>query len=725
MKLKALYLGLAAMYAAAPLAAAENGYDYTMGTYNVRIATDTEPGKIWSDRKENVARTITDTGFDVVGLTEVLDGEQRTDLQALLPDYDSDFRLVYSSSSKKQMNAVLWRRDRFEALENGMFYLSPDINSSSIKFTGASQSRATVWAKLRDVNTDEIFYFFCCHMNRHEHYIAQLEGSRVVARMIREIAGEYPAFLVGDLNSLPGEHQVAGMIGTVMTSAQEISATPVTEPLITINFWTDDPNNKYQFDYVYVKHVDVDRCFTVKETYGQSFNPSDHLPLAITCRLTAPESRRPDKVYVPAGASINEAVETAAPGATVYLEAGEYTLPEGGLKLDKSVTLEGGYDGAFTNISGYSTLLASDGSRAIEVLGSNFLEMRRCKVSGGETEGNGGAVLCHGWMLDASDCSFDGNSASHGAAIFAEGDLRLTRCGFSGNTAADGGAALYWAGGTRAFITDCSAASNDGGNGSVISFASPSGAATVTAVNCSVFDNKGGILSTLTSDSKVNIINCTITANEADAAVNTAGGDLNIHNSLVLANSALDVTGAAKITSAYNVYTSASDINFTAGKNDITGTDRESALSEAAALFGEKEDCGTTALLPIASPDFAGKTVNALPNRELNEYAIATDLDNDFRTTTFTYLTHDQRGDVRPTDGTATRGACEYLANNGADIVAIPDNGILDDCRIIDLAGRTVATPGTITVQEAKSLSGIAPGIYILVWRGGALKIKY
>ncbi len=709
----------------APSAMADDSYNYTVGTYNVRIATDTEPDKVWADRKDNVARTITDTGFDIVGLTEVIDGEQRSDLQALLPQYDSDYRLVYSGNGKKQMNAVIWKRDRFEALDKGMFYLSPDVNSSSIKFPGASQSRATVWAKLRDKATDEIFYFFCCHMNRIQHADAQREGSRVIARMIRQIAGEYPVFFVGDMNSLPGEPRVAGPLSSVMTSAQEIAAQPASEPLITINFWTDDPVNKYQFDFVYVRHVDVEKCFTVKNFYGKSIAPSDHLPLGITCRLTPEDRRQPDNLYLSEGASIADAVATAAPGATIHLAEGEYHLPEGGLCLGKSVTVKGGYDASFSEISGFSTLKAAQGSRAIEVNGTNFLELRNCIVSGGETVADGGAVLSHGWMLDAQDCIFEANSANRGGALFCEGDIKLTRCGFNTNSASTDASAIYWASGNRAYITDCSACDNDGGMGSTLTLATPSEAALATIVNTSIFDNRGGIVSSLASDGKLNLINCTITANQAPSAIDARSGDLNLHNNLILANSALDVQADAKVSTAYNVYTSASDISFNSGKGDIVGAERENALVEARSIFGEKEAAAATWVLPVLSPEFSGSVINALPNRELNEYAIATDLDNDFRTTTFTYLTHDQRGNSRPDDGTATRGACEYSKPDGIRPNETADTFILEDCRLVDLAGRIVASPGTIDRRSIGRLSGIAPGIYIMVWRGGAMKIRY
>ena len=710
---------------------------YVLGTYNVRIATDTEPGKAWEERKEYVARTVTDADFDVVGLTEVLDGTQRTDLEALLPAYASEFHIVYSGGGKNQMNGVMWRADRFEALDRGMFYLSPDVTSSSIKFPGASQSRATVWVKLRDTSSDEVFYFFCCHLNRHEHAVAQKEGCRVIAQQIRSIAGDVPCVFVGDLNSLPGEPQVAGMLGTVMDCAQDIARIQPQEPLITLNFWSDDPANKYQFDYAYVRDFDVESCRTVNETYGRDLTPSDHIPFSITCSIKDAASRKRSDIFVAEGsaaggdgsvgkpfASLAEALDAAPKGAELHLAAGNYTVPAGGCVLHKSLTIRGGYDASFSAATGRSIIAGDGTARLFELTGSNWLVMSGCDLTGGGTDGDGGAILAHGGMLDLADCTFRGNTARAGAAIATGADMRLERCGFASNTAAADGAAIMSAGGDRTFISACSFSGNSGT--SAIAFASTASGSLATMVNTTVCGNTGGIRSSLPDNGRLNIVNCTVARNEAAAAIEATGGALNLHNNIIVANSALDAsnTGTGKTTSAYNVYTSASDISFAAAKGDITATTHAAGFDAAAAMLGDLTEAGTTCCLPLISPVFDGNAVNALPYRELNEYAITTDLDGDFRTTTFTYLLTDQLGTERPADGTATRGACEYSATGAADIPAAPAE-LLEDCRIVDLAGRTIAVLGTVSRTEAMAYSGLQPGIYILCWRGGAAKIRY
>ena len=62
--------------------------DYNMGTYNIRCINATLTGlRDWDNRKEYVAKIITDNRFDVIGLQEIANDDQENDLRQLLPEY--------------------------------------------------------------------------------------------------------------------------------------------------------------------------------------------------------------------------------------------------------------------------------------------------------------------------------------------------------------------------------------------------------------------------------------------------------------------------------------------------------------------------------------------------------------------------------------------------------------------------------------------------------------
>jgi endonuclease/exonuclease/phosphatase family metal-dependent hydrolase len=737
--------------------------EYVMGTYNVRIATDTDGEKLWSNRKEYVAKTIYDAGFDVVGLTEILDGEQRTDIETLLPDYDTDIVLVYSGSGKKQMNGVAWLKSKFELLDKGMYYLSPDVTSSSRKFPGASQSRGTVWVKLKSKSSSDVFYFFSCHLNRNEHAQAQKEGTTVNIEQVRHIAGNYPIVFAGDLNSGLNTTYVAPIMKSFLSCAQEVSeSVPPASSLTTISYWDTSITNKYQFDYVYVRNVDVLTCSTFNDTYGRTISPSDHLPFRITCRIQTPNLNRAR--YVDASvsddiadgskahpyASLEKAIADISSGDTIYIAKGEYHAPSESYRFTQSASVIGGYDNEFKNVIGHSLLTkANEGEgRVITVDAPYFLDMSGCDITAGnEINGDGGGILCNGIRLSLTDCTVSGNRATNGAGISAVNDLLLSNCTITDNIATAKGGALYIAtnanwkhifsnceisnngattgaaayiiGGRSGYWLANSIHSNNTNDGSLLHISNTAAAGVVNFINNTIATNNGALSFTLPDDGLLTLVNNTITGNSSalSAIINMASGKLSLHNNIIVGNSPANIslTGTLAAT-AYNIYPTASAVSFSLKASDIVANDETESLTETVAMLGGEisngkfipelsTDGSVTPYISIKTPLFCNKAVNALPYRELNEYVLNADCDNDFRTATFTYLLTDQIGVTRPSDSNATIGAVEYTTSSSGIDRIIPDLG---DIKIKNL------TSGSITIEMPYSriISNVDPTHY-------------
>jgi predicted outer membrane repeat protein len=73
-------------------------------------------------------------------------------------------------------------------------------------------------------------------------------------------------------------------------------------------------------------------------------------------------------------------------------------------------------------------------------------------VASSSSNGHGGAIGNLGTLLDVSSSTFNGNSATLGAAIYSEADLSVTNSTFSANTGTNGGGSIYQAVGGNAVI---------------------------------------------------------------------------------------------------------------------------------------------------------------------------------------------------------------------------------------------------------------------------------
>ncbi|MCB0565955.1 MAG: endonuclease/exonuclease/phosphatase family protein, partial [Phaeodactylibacter sp.] len=179
--------------------------DIRVMSFNIRFANPEDGVNYWPNRKGLVASMIRFQETDIVGLQEAM-RSQLDDLVELLPDY-AWYGLCRTDGSAapepdNEFSAILYRKARFELLENATFWLSekPEVVGS----TGwdAALPRISSWVRFKDKASGKEFYHFNTHFD-HRGVQARAESARLLLKQIREIAGEYPVILTGDFNCVP------------------------------------------------------------------------------------------------------------------------------------------------------------------------------------------------------------------------------------------------------------------------------------------------------------------------------------------------------------------------------------------------------------------------------------------------------------------------------------------------------------------------------------------
>jgi hypothetical protein len=155
-----------------------------------------------------------------------------------------------------------------------------------------------------------------------------------------------------------------------------------------------------------------------------------------------------DYVDVPNdGSSIQEAVNNADLGDVIRVEAG--TFPES-ITVDKSLTLEGGYNSTFTGRTG-TTVIAPTSGRVISVVGSGItVTIDGFEIRGGNAgSGYGGGIYVDveaGSSVTITNNFIHDNAAADGGGIYAEADvsaLIITGNDVMTNTTTDDYAGIY------------------------------------------------------------------------------------------------------------------------------------------------------------------------------------------------------------------------------------------------------------------------------------------
>lgn len=171
-----------------------------VGSYNIRNKNDGDSikGNVWSKRSQVMCDQINFMQPDLFGTQEMFYG-QITDFLRMLPDYS--YIGVAREDGKKngEHSAIFYRKDKFELLDHGDFWLSETPDKPGLGWDAACV-RICTWGEFRDKCTKFRFFYFNLHMD-HVGIVARREAAKLVVKRIKEQVGvDQPVILTGDFN---------------------------------------------------------------------------------------------------------------------------------------------------------------------------------------------------------------------------------------------------------------------------------------------------------------------------------------------------------------------------------------------------------------------------------------------------------------------------------------------------------------------------------------------
>jgi len=170
------------------------------GTFNIRYADgdDGNPERCWDVRRTRVGNFINQQHLGIVGCQEVLH-RQLLDLQQMLPDYDYEGVGRDDGKTKGEYSPIFWRREDWNRIQGGTFWLSPTPEVVGSKGWDAALPRIATWVLLENrISKNRVM----C-INTHFDHIgvqARVESGKLILQKAKEIAGNLPLILTGDFN---------------------------------------------------------------------------------------------------------------------------------------------------------------------------------------------------------------------------------------------------------------------------------------------------------------------------------------------------------------------------------------------------------------------------------------------------------------------------------------------------------------------------------------------
>ena len=249
------------------------------GTFNIRLIhpDDTQAGWGWAARRDRVTKYILDNDLEIVGMQEVLH-PALMDMQERLKGYDYIGVGRTDGKEEGEYSCIFYKKDRFEALEKGNFWLSETPDSAGSRGWDAALERIASWGKFKDKKTGQIFMSVNTHFD-HVGVEARKQSALLIIRKIKEIVGDRPAIVTGDfnVNDKSDAYKTITTNEFVLKDAFKISPKHTGATYTFQNFSRTDPKDCSKIDFIFVTP-----SIKVKQTVITPDDPSyiisDHNP---------------------------------------------------------------------------------------------------------------------------------------------------------------------------------------------------------------------------------------------------------------------------------------------------------------------------------------------------------------------------------------------------------------------------------------------------------------
>jgi endonuclease/exonuclease/phosphatase family metal-dependent hydrolase len=254
-------------------------------SFNIRYSESRDGRNIWQNRRPLVGEILRIYRPDVVGFQEVLIDQLR-DLERMLPNYhwvgvgreDGDQRGEYAPLFFHHLQVT----------ETGNFWLgdAPEAPSN----TWGGQHRICTWARL---DGPKPFAVFNTHL---ESDVAEARARSVplLSNKIRELAGDFPVFLIGDFNFKPNSQEYQQLSRKFRDSFSEPRGSG--KPYVTSHSFSGRRRNllwrwkgEGRIDYIWTRgqsRVLQSRILYDRPGEDARLYPSDHWPILCDVAFT-------------------------------------------------------------------------------------------------------------------------------------------------------------------------------------------------------------------------------------------------------------------------------------------------------------------------------------------------------------------------------------------------------------------------------------------------------
>ncbi len=239
-------------------------------SFNIRNNDDPN-GHSVNERAPRIKKIIDGIKPDIMGFQEVVPAW----LTHISEDYLNDYEMYHVTRAEGDPEAcpIFWRKDRFDLVKKGLFWLSdtPEVQSRGWDEV-YNCYRVVLWAVLKDKTSGEEVLYMNTHFGFGDK--GQSASAELIGKKAPEIA-DIPTVLTGDFNLTP-EFPAYSVLTKYFTDVNAVTARDWNP---TYHAYNDSTINPVHIDYTFINAKVTPILYTVlNETFDGKF-PSDHYGL--------------------------------------------------------------------------------------------------------------------------------------------------------------------------------------------------------------------------------------------------------------------------------------------------------------------------------------------------------------------------------------------------------------------------------------------------------------
>lgn len=254
-------------------------------SFNIRYGTANDGENHWNKRKEFLCETIKKFNPDLLGTQETL-AFQLDYLLKELNQFEAFGVGRDDGKLKGEMAALFYRRDRFNLIEGGHFWLSPTPDKVGSKGWDAALPRIATWVKLKDLqhNDAKPVLFLNTHFD-HMGKQARTESALLIRQKLKDLDKGHTIIVTGDFNTGEGTEPYQALFGkSEGKSASILDTFRIKYPQRgqeegTFNGFKPDAKNKERIDWIGCSHDLQVKDAAIDHTTKAGKVPSDHFPV--------------------------------------------------------------------------------------------------------------------------------------------------------------------------------------------------------------------------------------------------------------------------------------------------------------------------------------------------------------------------------------------------------------------------------------------------------------